>query len=100
MDEKALHRNEVTRETEGCVYEDLTKLLQVQIKKAIQGAGDSSVEQSPGISTRSLKEIAPKAMNKRRKGQPLEVVVEKDFDRNTKINETFVENIDKRNLFY
>lgn len=39
-------------------------------------------------------------MNKRRKGQPLEVVVEKDFDRNTKINETFVENIDKRNLFY
>ena len=45
------------------------------------------------VSTRSLKkieDIAPKAMNKRKKGQPVEVVVEKEFDKNTKINEIFV----------
>jgi hypothetical protein len=68
-------------------------LLAQSIKKVIQGTGDSSVEQSMNVSTRSLKkieDIAPKAMNKRKKGQPVEVVVEKEFDKNTKINEIFV----------
>lgn len=100
MDQEALHRNDMTGEKEGCTVADISNLLSSAVKKAMIGTGDSSVEHSHKNSSTSLDKIAPVAKNRRKKGQPVEVPKEKDFDKNTKINETFVENIDQRNLFY